>query len=82
MRETGLLTVKEMASLLAVTEGTVKTWKNHGMLAAQAYNDKDQCLYKPPGDNPPRKMQGRKLTDRRCFPLLQPDQTNEVQYEA
>jgi DNA invertase Pin-like site-specific DNA recombinase len=82
MREAGLLTVKEMASLLTVTEGTVKTWKNHGMLAAQAYNDKDQCLYNPPGDNPPRKMQGRKLTGRRCFPLLQPDQTNEVQYEA
>jgi DNA invertase Pin-like site-specific DNA recombinase len=82
MREAGLLTVKEMARLLAVSEATVKTWKNHGILAAHAYNDRDQCLYEPPGDNPPRKMQGRhgKLIDRMRFPLLQPDQTNEVQY--
>jgi hypothetical protein len=82
MRQTGLLTVKEMATVLAVSQGTVKTWKNHGMLAAHAYNDRDEYLYERPADNPPRKMQGRKLVDRRRFPLLQPDQTNEVQYEA
>jgi hypothetical protein len=37
MREAGLLTVKEMANLLAVSEATVKSWKNHGMVAAHAY---------------------------------------------
>ena len=82
MREAGLLTVKEMASLLAVSEGTVKTWRNHGMLAAHAYNDGDQYLYEPPGDAPPRKMQGGKLIDRMRFRPRQSDHTNEVQYET
>ena len=84
MREAGLLTVKEMANLLGVSEGTVKTWKNHGLLAAHAYNDKDQCLYEHPGDNPPRKMQGLKgkLVDRSRLLTLQSDHANEVQYET
>jgi hypothetical protein len=84
MRESGLLTVKEMANLLAVSERTVKTWKNHGLLAAHAYNDRDQCLYDPPGDNPPRKMQGTngKLIDRLRLLTLQSDHPNEVQYET
>ena len=82
MRESGLLTVKEMAQLLAVSEGTVKTWKNHGMLAAHAYNDRGQCLYEHPGDNPPSKMQGAKLIHRMRVHTLQSDHTNEVQYET
>jgi hypothetical protein len=82
MREAGLLTVKEMAHLLAVSEGTVKTWKNHGILTAHAYNDRDQCLYEHPGDDPPSKMQGKKLIYRMRFHTLQSDHTNEVQYET
>ena len=82
MREAGLLTVKEMAYLLAVSEGTVKTWKKYGILTAHAYNDRDQYLYTPPGDNPPRKMQGAKLIHRMRFNTLQSDHANEVQYET
>jgi len=82
MREAGLLTVKEMAYLLAVSEGTVKTWKKYGILTAHAYNDRDQYLYTPPGDNPPRKMQGVKLIHRMRFNTLQSDHANEVQYET
>jgi DNA invertase Pin-like site-specific DNA recombinase len=82
MREAGLLTVKEMAELLAVSEGTVKTWKKHGILTAHAYNDRDQCLYEHPGDDPPSKMQGKKLIHRKHFHTLQSDHANEVQYET
>lgn len=82
MRESGLLTVKEMAQLLVVSEGTVKTWKNHGMLTAHAYNDRGQCLYEHPGDNPPSKMQGAKLIHRMRSHTLQSDHANEVQYET
>jgi DNA invertase Pin-like site-specific DNA recombinase len=82
MREAGLLTVKDMAHLLGVSEGTVKTWKKYGILTAHAYNDRDQCLYDPPGNNPPRKMQGAKLIQRMRFHTVRSDQTNEVQYET
>jgi hypothetical protein len=45
------------------------------------YNDKHECLYEPPGENPPAKMQGRPLIDRRSRTLVS-DQTNAVQHEA
>jgi hypothetical protein len=84
LREAGLLTLQEMANLLGVSIGTVKTWKNHGLLAAQAYNDRDQCLYEHPGNNPPRKIQGLKgkLSNRSRLSTLVSDHANEVQYEA
>ena len=84
LREAGLLTLQEMANLLGVSEGTVKTWKNHGLLAAQAYNDRDQCLYEHPGDNPPRKIQGLKgkLSNRPRLSTLVSNHANEVQYET
>ncbi len=82
LRDTGLLTLEEMADLLGVATRTVKIWRNHGLLRAHAYNDKNQCLYEHPGDDPPVKTQGRKLSKRRPLLALEPNRTEEVQCEA
>ncbi len=82
LREGGMLTLEEMADLLGVATHTVKTWRNHGLLRAHAYNDKNECLYEHPGDDPPVKMQGRKLSKRRRRLDVEPNPTEEVQCEA
>ena len=46
LREAGMQTLHEMANLLDVSEQTVKIWKDSGLLAAQPYNERDQCLYR------------------------------------
>jgi len=82
MRDAGMLTLKEMAALLGVTTGTVKQWRNHGLLSAKVYNDKQECLYEHPGDDPPVKIQGRKLSKRGRLPEVASNRTKEVQYET
>ena len=77
-----MLTLDEMADLLGVSTSTVKTWRNHGLLRAHAYTDKNECLYEHPGDDPPAKTQGRKLSERRRFLNVEPNRTKEVQCEA
>jgi DNA invertase Pin-like site-specific DNA recombinase len=82
LREAGLLTLPEMAELLGITPQWVKAWRNHGLLAAQAYNDRGECLYQHPGEDPPTKMLGRKLTARQRFLEVTSNRTDEVQCEA
>ena len=84
LRGAGMLTIQEMAHLLGVSGQTVKIWKNHGLVAAHAYNDKRECLYEHPGEKPPRKMQGLKgkLSNRPRLSTIISDHANEVQYEA
>jgi hypothetical protein len=82
LREKGMLTIEEIAGLLGVTNGTVKQWRNHALLRAEHYNDKSECLYEHPGDRPPVKSQGRKLSGRGRFPKVQPNRAKEVQCEA
>jgi hypothetical protein len=62
LRKAGMLTVKEMAALLGLTPQWVKIWNRHGLICGHACNDKNDCLYEHPGDNPPRKAQGVKLS--------------------
>ena len=71
-----------MAILLEVTAKTVKVWRRHGLLKAHAYNDKSECLYEHPGDDPPVKAQGRKLAQRRLIAEVIPNRTKEVQCET
>ena len=63
--DAGMLTLTEMAALLDVSTGTVKIWHHAGLITGHPYNDKGQCLYPPPGPNPPARAQGRKLSQRR-----------------
>ncbi len=65
LRDAGMLTLTQIATLLGVSAGTIKIWHHAGLLTAHPYNDKGQCLYPPPGPNPPARAQGRKLTQRR-----------------
>ena len=61
VRDRGLSTVTEKTMLLEVSTATVKKWCDHGLLRADSYNDKHECLYEPFGEDPPTKQQGRKL---------------------
>lgn len=65
LRKAGMLTGDQMAAVLGVSPTCVRIWHRHGLLRGHAYNARNDCLYEHPGDNPPRKAQGRKLTARR-----------------
>jgi DNA invertase Pin-like site-specific DNA recombinase len=82
LRDAGMLTLEEMATLLDVATQTVKIWRRHGLLKDHTYNDKNECLYEHPGDDPPVKAQGRKLAQRRLIPGVDPNRTKEVQCET
>ena len=72
----------KMAAVLGVTPGAVKIWNRHGLLHGHAYNDRNECLYETPGNNPPRKSQGKKLSERRAAIEVPSENTKEVQCEA
>jgi len=84
LRAAGMLTIGEVAQVLAIAERTVKQWRKAGLLRGYAYNDKNSCLYEPPGGGAPAKCQGRKLSKRRRFaePEIVPECMKEVQCEA
>ena len=82
LRKAGMLTVEEMAVVLGISPQSVKIWNRHGLLRSHACNDKNDCLFEHPGMNPPRKAQGRKLSERRLANDIVPQGTQEVQYEA
>ena len=82
LRKSGMLTVDEMAAMLGITPQSVKIWNRHGLLRGHAYNDKHDCLFEHPGDNPPRKAQGVKLSKRRLVNQVAAQGTQEVQCEA
>ena len=71
LREAGLLTLQEMADALHISPTRVKIWNRHGLIRGHAYSDKNECLYEPPGDDPPRKAMGVKLSERKLAVPLQ-----------
>jgi hypothetical protein len=81
LRKTGMLTVNEMAAVLAISRQRVTIWNRHGLIRGHAYNDKNDCLYEPPGENPPRKAQGIKLSQR-ALTKVAAQRIEEVQCEA
>jgi len=82
LRKAGMLTADEMAVMLGITPQWVKIWNRHGLLRGHAYNDKNDCLFEHPGDNPPKKAQGVKLSQRRLVNQVVAQGTQEVQCEA
>ena len=82
LRKAGMLTVKEMAALLGITPQWVKIWNRHGLIRGHTCDNKNHCLYEHPGDNPPRKAQGVKLSQRRLAGEVVSKRTQEVQCEA
>jgi hypothetical protein len=81
LRNKGLLTLEEMAQTLGISMSQVKIWRHHGLVRGHAYNDKNECLYEHPGDNPPGKAQGVKLSRRRPPDQVVVDGPQEVQCE-
>jgi len=82
LRKAGMLTVDEMAAMLGITPQSVKIWNHYGLLRGHAYNDKNDCLFEHPGNNPPQKAQGVKLSKRRLVNEVIAQRTQEVQCEA
>jgi DNA invertase Pin-like site-specific DNA recombinase len=82
LRKAGMLTGEEMAAALGISQQWVKIWKRHGLIRGHACTDKNDCLYEHPGDNPPRKAQGVKLSQRRLAGKVVAHRTKEVQCEA
>jgi len=82
LRKAGMLTADEMAAMLGITPQWVKIWHRHGLLRGHAYNDKNDRLFEHPGDNPPRKAQGVKLSKRRLVNGVVAPGAQEVQCEA
>jgi hypothetical protein len=82
LRKAGMLTLAEMSKMLGISPHCVKTWNRHGLVRGHAYNGKNDCLYEHPGDNPPRKAQGVKLSKRAALSLMVTQRAQEVQCEA
>ena len=82
LRERGLISIHEIAKRLNVCTSTVKVWRNFGLLEAQRYDDKKQCLYKDPGQNAPKKLQGLKFPLKSRKNQLLTETTNEVHHEV
>jgi DNA invertase Pin-like site-specific DNA recombinase len=82
LRAAGMLTVREMAAVLGVTPNCVKIWNRHGLLHGHAYNDRNECLYEPSGDNQPHKARGHKLSERGVAKEVSSASAKEVQCEA
>jgi hypothetical protein len=82
LRKIGMLTVEEMAAVLGIGQQRVKIWNQYGLIRGHAYNGKNDCLYEHPGDNPPRKAMGVKLSKRRPAVEIVPQRAEEVQCEA
>jgi len=54
LRDTGMLTLAEIAKAHGVASNTIKKWRRAGIVSAQRYNDKGEYLYHPPDPaNPP-----------------------------
>ena len=81
LRKMGMLTIEEMAGLLGICPQSVKIWNRCGLIRGHAYNDKNDCLYEPPGEKPPRKAQGIKLSQRLATGVVS-QRIQEVQYET
>jgi len=65
LRAQGMLTGEEMAERLGVTPDTIRNWRKHGLVTGFPYSGKHECLYPFPVAEPPMKLLGRKLDDRR-----------------
>lgn len=68
LREAGLLTKEEMAEQLGVDSSTVRLWRRQGLVEGVLYDDKGQCLFKPPPEGlPPKGKHKRAWLSRKAY---------------
>lgn len=85
LRETGLLTKGEIARVLGVSQMTVKVWRRQGLLRAQAYDNRHDYLYEPPGADRPVKWEQRNRQKKAASggnARIAAHCSDKVQYEA
>jgi DNA-binding transcriptional regulator YiaG len=76
LRAAGFLEKRDMARLLNISVGTLKTWHRRGLITGKAYDDKGSVLYQLPTGPLPRrgahKFHPRRPSENR------PERRNEV----
>lgn len=86
LRNRGMLTMTELAEQLGVARDTVKNWNQAGLLRPHLYNDKNDCLFEPMGDEAPVKGKHKglmtSLRQMRRSRKLSSQHHDEVQYEV
>ena len=86
LRNRGMLTLSELAEQLGVACGTVKNWNQAGFLRSHLYNDRNDCLFEPMGDEAPVKGKHKglmiSLRQMRLSRKISPEKHKEVQYEV
>lgn len=82
LRETGMLTIAEIAEQIGICISTAHDWRRSGLIKPHAFNDKHEYLYEHLGQRVPRKLPGIKRSDPRRLSEVLPDGTKEVQDEA
>jgi hypothetical protein len=86
LRNRGMLTLSELAEQLGVARATIKNWNQAGFLRSHLYNDRNDCLFEPMGDEAPIKGKHKglmaSLRQMRRSRKITPQHHKEVQYEA
>jgi DNA invertase Pin-like site-specific DNA recombinase len=82
LRSQGWLTATEMAARMKVNPTTARRFASEGLLRAVHASDNGLFLFEPVTGPVPHAQPGKPFRDRRPYPQLASDMSNEVQYEA
>ena len=82
LRGHGWLTAPEIAAQMGVHSSTAKRFAAEGVLHAVRADDRGLVLFEPVIGPLPEARPGKRFRDRRCYPQLASNISNEVQYEA
>ena len=82
LRSNGWLTVPEVAAQMGVHSSTAKRFAVEGVLRAVRADDTGRVLFEPVVGPLPQAQPGKRFRDRRRYPRLASNMSNEVQYEA
>jgi len=82
LRSQGWLTAPEIAAQMEVHSSTAKRFAAEGVLHAVRADDRGLVLFEPVIGPLPQARPGKRFRDRRRYPQLASNLSNEVQYEA
>ncbi len=82
LRGQGWLTAPEMAAQMGVHFTTAKRFAAEGVLRGVRADDRGFMLFEPVNGPLPHAQPGKRFRDRRHYPKLASNLSNEVQYEA
>ena len=82
LRNLGWLIAPEIASQMGVHASTAKRFAAEGVLRAARADDRGLVLFEPVIGPLPQARPGKRFRDRRRYPQLAANISNEVQYEA